>query len=150
MIMWLRVCTQLVRQPNRLLVAKVTRNQNWNNFDLLYDYDFPEMVRLLALKEAKLMIVPTAIISKWDHDIRMVPPVRAYENSVFLAFVNHVGPQRDVHFSGGTCCVDPHGVKVVHCWGQESLLTATIDTTECEKSELKFLVDRRPEIYCKN
>ena len=117
---------------------------------ICYDYDFPEMVRLLALKEAKLMIVPTAIISKWDHDIRMVPPVRAYENSVFLAFVNHVGPQRDFHFSGGTCCVDPHGVELVRCWGQESLLTATIDPTECEKPEIKFLVDRRPEIYYKN
>ena len=112
-----------------------------------YDFKFPEIVRSLALRDAKLIIVITASSDECNTGIRLIPPARAYENCVFLAHVNHVGPQRDTHFSGGTCCVDPHGVELVCCWEQESLLIATIDPTECEKTYNNYLADRRPDMY---
>ena len=114
---------------------------------ICYDYDFPEMTRLLAVKGAHVIIIPTAIVEEWDYEMKIVPLVRAYENGVFVVFVNHFGPQRDDNFSGGSCCVDPNGVELVRSWGQESLLTVNIDPKECGRTKNKFLADRRPEVY---
>jgi predicted amidohydrolase len=114
---------------------------------ICYDFQFPELVRALALKGANLIVVPIAIPSAWNTEITLYTPVRACESCVFMAYANFVGSQREHSFSGGSCCVDPNGVELVRSWGQESLLTVNIDPEECRRTKIKFLADRRPEMY---
>ena len=107
----------------------------WGRWGTLicYDRQMPETARILALKGAQLILVPS-----WGgygelNDIMM--RVRAYENGVWLAFVH---PKRSL-------IVDPTGRIVAQSEGeQDQIVTAQINPA---KARSMLLNRRRPEIY---
>ena len=68
---------------------------------ICYDVEFPENVRLLALAGADLVAVPTALMVPYAFVAATAwSPTRAYENQVFLAYVNRCGREGELGYYG--------------------------------------------------
>lgn len=78
---------------------------------ICYDVEFPENVRRLAQAGCTLIAVPTALPQS-DHATfiaRSMVPVRAFENQVFVAYVNHCGADERFTYAGLSTVAAPDG-----------------------------------------
>jgi predicted amidohydrolase len=101
---------------------------------ICFDRQVPEAARLLALKGADVLFVPAWGGFGEMNDLMM--RVRAYENSVYLAFVH---PKRAL-------LIDPSGMVLAADTGEhDQVVLATITTPSRRKGSL--LQYRRPELY---
>jgi predicted amidohydrolase len=78
---------------------------------ICYDVEFPESVRLLALRGADLIAVPTALMTAFEVVARILIPARAVENQVFVAYANRCG--RD---DGACHDLRRNGPPYLLCW----------------------------------
>lgn len=76
---------------------------------ICYDVEFPEQVRELALMGAEVVLVPTALTTRWTVVSQNVVPSRAYENGVFLAYANFAGSEDYPTFAGCSHICGPGG-----------------------------------------
>jgi len=98
------------------------------------DRQLPETSRILAIKGAQLILVPSYGMHGEMNDIMM--RTRAYENGVYIAFVH---PKRCL-------IIDPKGAVVAKDDGSgDQLITARIDLDE--RVGRGPIQSRRPEIY---
>lgn len=116
---------------------------------ICYDVEFPETVRSLTLRGAEFIVVSTAVeypISR----VADIVQVRALENQVFVAYVNHCGTESGVEMFGHSLCCGPASTLVMSgSFKEETLLLATIDVEECQRvrAHHSYLKNRRPELY---
>lgn len=97
---------------------------------ICYDVEFPENVRRLAQAGVDLVIVPTALPASGHGAFiagKMIP-VRAFENQVFVAYVNHCGADGRFAYAGLSGIAAPDGTMLAEAGaGDEALLLADID-----------------------
>ncbi|MHA6641265.1 carbon-nitrogen hydrolase family protein [Mesorhizobium sp. A623] len=97
---------------------------------ICYDVEFPENVRRLALAGAQAILVPTALPAS-DHDAfiaKKMIPVRAFENQVFVAYVNHCGADALGSYAGLSGIAAPDGTLLAAADATgEALLIADLD-----------------------
>ena len=90
-----------------------------------YEAEFPELSRILALKGAQLVVIPTAaddymILRNGERtgtpypDTAFLIRANAYQNEMFCAYSNHRGIETDrgrevARYLGNSCLYDPHG-----------------------------------------
>ncbi len=113
---------------------------------ICYDVEFPENVRRLALAGADLIVVPTALPKGASgafiagHMIQ----VRAFENQVFVAYINHCGADDRFTYAGLSRIAAPDGRLLAEAPAEgETLLFAEIRPDDYAKSraENTYLVD---------
>jgi predicted amidohydrolase len=116
---------------------------------ICYDVEFPENVRALALAGAELVAVPTANMVPFSFVMEHVIPTRAYENHLFVAYVNRCGSEGSLDYLGGSCVCGPDGLDLARAGRDETLLTAELDLARLrDRPPLNtYLADRRPELY---
>ena len=116
---------------------------------ICYDIEFPETVRSLALAGADLVVVPTALMLPYDVVARTLVPARAYENQVYVAYVNRTGHEADLEYCGLSCLVAPNGSDLVRAGAGEQVVYADLDlaTLRASRVENSHLRDRRPDLY---
>jgi predicted amidohydrolase len=116
---------------------------------ICYDVEFPENVRALALAGCELVAVPTANMVPFSFVMEHLIPTRAYENHLFVAYVNRCGREGDIAYLGGSCAVGPDGLDLARAGPGEELLTADLELPRLrERPPLNtYLADRRPELY---
>jgi N-carbamoylputrescine amidase len=97
---------------------------------ICWDQWFPEAARLLALKGAEIIFIPTAIGysrteegSNYDHAWRTVQQGHAVANACYLAAVNRVGFEPDPSIGSDSLSmqskgVGPRGESGINFWGQ--------------------------------
>jgi 5-aminopentanamidase len=109
-----------------------------------YDAEFPEAVRAMALGGAEVVVAPTALKEIWKSVATRMMPTRAFENGVYLAYVNHAGREGDVTYLGGSCITGPDGEDVVRAGPGEQVLSAEIDrgAVAAARKRLPYLEDR--------
>ncbi|MCA1404972.1 carbon-nitrogen hydrolase family protein [Ensifer sp. IC3342] len=117
---------------------------------ICYDVEFPENVRRLALAGADAVLVPTALPAGWsgtfiaDHMIQ----TRAFENQLFVAYINHCGSDAMFSFAGSSRIVSPDGQLLAKAnSADETLIFAEIDPElfAISRSENTYLRDlQRP------
>jgi predicted amidohydrolase len=76
--------------------------------------------------------------------------VAAFQNGYFVALCNRVGEEDCLTFSGESFVCGPDGRVVARAPAMaDTVLYATIDLSECERSHARrlFLQHRRPELY---
>jgi predicted amidohydrolase len=119
-----------------------------------YDLAFPEAMRTLALRGARLLVVPMAWEVERAFVMRRVLAARAVENVAFVAVVNQTGKIGDLRFAGGTCVVDPLGETVASAGEGEDLVVADVDLGWVDRLRRRedprtypLLADRRPALY---
>lgn len=116
---------------------------------ICYDVEFPEAVRALALAEADLIAVPTALIQPYDIVARTLVPARAFENQVYVAYAGMCGSEGGLGYCGLSCIVGPDGKDIARAGTGQSLLIADIDLSAIPKGRKSnpYLSGRRPELY---
>jgi predicted amidohydrolase len=128
-----------------------------------YDLRFVEVVRLMALKGADLICVPTAWLpgydqQRWDGD-GMSPQGRGAElqanlNQVFIACASQAGVHGQCDFLGSSVLIDPFGKRVVGplSGGDDELVLATVDIADAKRAQVRGEMitpraDRRTDLY---
>jgi predicted amidohydrolase len=122
-----------------------------------YDLRFPEPIRILALRGAHVILLPTA----WPTAATLYPEfmaqTRSSENSLYLVAANRIGEERGTRYLGRSLIVGVNGEKLAEgSIDQEEILIAEIEPRLSEKKkriftsgeyELDLFKDRRPELY---
>jgi len=116
---------------------------------ICYDIEFPEASRMLALAGAELISVPTALMEPYCRTTRIIIPTRAYENQLFVAYVNRCGTEADLTYCGLSCVVGPDGEDLVRAGKTEGLFFAEIDVSAiaAAKEGNPYLADLRQDLY---
>lgn len=123
---------------------------NTFGIEICYDLRFPEVSRLLAMNESKILFCPAAFnqsVGK-EHWISLLK-TRAMENEVFVVGVN---PQEYTYKSftsyGHSCIVSPFG-KVLIDAHQQDYVTYTIDLDQVDaiRHQMPFWQIRRNDLY---
>lgn len=116
---------------------------------ICYDLEFPENVRLLAMQGVELVAVPTANMVPYSFVLESLVPTRAYENHLFVAYVNRCGREGRLEYLGRSCIVGPDGLDLARAGTAEQLVVADLDLTRLRDAPPlnSYLADRRPELY---
>jgi len=104
---------------------------------ICYDVEFPENVRRLAQGGAQAVLVPTALPASDHADFiaRKMIPVRAFENQVFVAYVNHCGADGSFAYAGLSGIAAPDGVLLAAAGDKsEELLIADLDPSAFQEA----------------
>jgi predicted amidohydrolase len=116
-----------------------------------YDLRFPELYRILAVRGARLIAVPSAFTAATGRDHwQVLLRARAIENQVFVLAPNQVG-EAPPHYSshGHSAIVDPWGRVLAEVADGEAFVVADLDLAAQERTREKLpsLANRRPEAY---
>jgi predicted amidohydrolase len=116
---------------------------------ICYDVEFPENVRRLALAGANFVAVPTAVMKPYDFVATHMLPTRAYENQVFIAYVNRCAVENGLEYIGLSCVVGPDGGDLARAQREETLLFADLEPELLDKWRAinTYLRDRNPAHY---
>jgi predicted amidohydrolase len=116
-----------------------------------YDLRFPELYRILAVRGARVLVVPSAFTlhtgkDHWEVLLR----ARAIENSAFVLAPDQVG-EAPPHYNsyGRSMIVDPWGVALATAPDGEGFVAAELDLALQDRirESLPSLANRRPESY---
>lgn len=116
-----------------------------------YDLRFPELYRILALRGARVVTVPSAFTAATGRDHwEVLLRARAIEDQVFVLAPNQVG-EAPPHFSshGHSAIVDPWGAVLATVADGEGFAAADLDfgAQERVRESLPSLANRRPRAY---
>jgi len=115
---------------------------------ICYDVEFPENVRRLAKAGADLIAVPTATPegASGKFIAEKMLPTRAFENQVFIAYINFMGTDDRFTYQGGTGIHAPDGTTLVDAENKEGIVFADINVANYDQSraENTYLVDLKP------
>lgn len=116
---------------------------------ICYDVEFPENVRAHALAGTDLLLVPTALMHPAEFVARSVVPVRAFENQMYIAYVNRTGPEGEFEFVGLSCLAGPDGTARARAGRADDLVVGDADPEylAASRAENPYLRDRRPGLY---
>ena len=116
-----------------------------------YDLRFPELFRILALRGARLIGVPSAFTLATGRDHwEVLLRARAIENQLFVLAPNQWG-EAPPHYSsfGRSLIVDPWGVVLATAPDGECFVTAELDFAAQDRvrESLPSLANRQPDAY---
>lgn len=112
---------------------------------ICYESEFPEAVRNVSRLGAQVVLVPTAIVKKWDQVPYKIIPTRAFENGVYIVYANHCGHENKSEYLGASCIVDPMGRDLSRAGESEQTLIARLDMSHVDiaRSRLPYLKDNK-------
>jgi len=118
---------------------------------ICYDLRFPELYRILALRGARVLVVPAAFTlpttrDHWETLLR----ARAIENQAFVIAANQIGENEPGRHSGGrSMIVDPWGVVLAQAGDSVGVIVAELDLARLDaiRESLPSLANRRPAAY---
>jgi predicted amidohydrolase len=127
-------------------------------FVICYDLEFPEWLRLAALRGAQIVCAPT----NWPAEARPsgerpIEVVRvqaaASVNRIFLAVADRTGAERGVEWVSGSVIVGPDGFPLTAAEPGEGEQILVADCVLAEARDKRIsprndvLADRRPQLY---
>ncbi len=116
-----------------------------------YDLRFPELFRILALRGARVIAVPSAFTLTTTRDHwEVLLRARAIEDQAFVVAPNQVGEHYAGHRSGGrSLIVDPWGLVLAQAPDREAAVVAELDFAAQDdvRARLPSLANRRDEAY---
>lgn len=116
-----------------------------------YDLRFPELFRILAVRGARVMTLPSAFTAvtgaaHWDTLVR----ARAIENQAFVVAADQIGVHPGgMESHGGSRIVDPWGDVLARAADEECFVAADVDIARQDKvrATLPSLANRVPAAY---
>jgi predicted amidohydrolase len=116
-----------------------------------YDLRFPELFRILAVRGARVLLVPAAFTLATTRDHwEVLLRARAIENQAFVIAANQIGSHPPGLRSGGrSMIVDPWGVVLAQAADDIGVVSAELDFAALARirSDLPSLANRRPQVY---
>jgi deaminated glutathione amidase len=118
---------------------------------ICYDVRFPELYRILTVRGARILLVPSAftVPTTRDHWATLLR-ARAIENQAFVVAPNQWGQHTpELRTGGRSLIVDPWGVVLAQCADGEGHIMADLDFAAQDRirRDLPALTHRRAETY---
>ena len=107
---------------------------------ICYDMEFPEAVRVVALRGAQCLLVSSGNWFPLEHAQLWHRFSRAVENQIFVGYSMRTGENDLYKFHGGSAITGPRGECLASAELEETILCATVDTRvldEC-RSEYEY------------
>lgn len=135
--------------PGEQTVVQAELNGLTVGLMICYDVEFPENVRAHALAGTDLLVVPTAQMHPFQFVAESMIPVRAFENQMYVAYVNRVGQEGEFEFVGLSTLAGPDGIARARAGRAEQLIVADADPAllAASREANPYLHDRRPGLY---
>jgi len=116
---------------------------------ICFDWAFPEVARILALKRADIILHPANLVLPYCQNAMIT---RSIENRVFTATANRVGTERGVSFSGMSQITSPKGEVLLRLQEEKlKVAWADLDLSLARNKMITkrndVLEDRCPSIY---
>jgi len=94
---------------------------------ICYDGDFPELYRCEAIRGAEVIVRPAALLRSFEI-WELTNRARAYDNHVYVAACNSVGPDAaDNYYFGHSMIVSPIAQVLALARGTEEIVAAELD-----------------------
>jgi predicted amidohydrolase len=137
--------------PGEEVVLSETASGAGLGLGVCYDLRFPELFRILAVRGARIIALPSAFTlattrEHWEVLLR----ARAIEDQCFVVAANQWGEHAPGLRSGGrSMVVDPWGVVLAQAPDAETFVVAELDLAGQDeiRRRLPSLANRRPEAY---
>jgi deaminated glutathione amidase len=138
-------------EPGEEIVLSETAGRTPLGMTVCYDLRFPELYRILAVRGARILVLPAAFTkitgqAHWEVLIR----ARAIENQAFVVAADQIGHSPGDHDSfGGSIIVDPWGEVLAKAPDEETFIAADLDLARQEeiREQLPSLANRIPTAY---
>jgi deaminated glutathione amidase len=138
-------------QPGDEVVLSELADGTRLGMTVCYDIRFPELYRILAVRGAELISIPSAFTLTTTRDHwEVLVRARAIENQCFVIAPNQIGPHPPGHRCGGrSLIVDPWGLVLAGAPDSESAIVADLDfgVLRDVRRKLPSLMGRRPQAY---
>jgi predicted amidohydrolase len=116
-----------------------------------YDLRFPELFRILAVRGARIVTLPSAFTKVTGHaHWEILVRARAIENQVFMVAADQIGRHPpDNESYGGSMIVDPWGVVLARAPDEACFVAAELDLARQDevREKLPSLANRVPAAY---
>jgi predicted amidohydrolase len=140
-----------LEEPGAEVVISRTAGGVELGMSVCYDLRFPELHRILAVRGARILLVPAAFTlattrDHWDTLLR----ARAIENQAFVIAANQIGEHAPGRRSGGrSAIIDPWGIVLATAPDSVTQITADLDLTRLAeiRDQVPSLANRRPQAY---
>ncbi len=138
--------------PGDQVVVSAAVDGTQLGLSVCYDLRFPELYRILALRGARILVVPSAFtwattLQHWEVLLR----ARAIEDQCFVVAANqHSEHVPGVRSGGHSMVVDPWGVVLARAGADtDAVVLADLDLAlvDAVRAGLPSLAHRRPEAY---
>jgi deaminated glutathione amidase len=140
-----------IEEPGDELVVSETAGGVAIGLSVCYDLRFPELYRILAVRGARVLLVPSAFTLATTRDHwELLLRARAIENQAFVVAPNQIGEHAPGYRSGGrSMVVDPWGLVLATAPDAETVATADLDLDRQDhiRAKLPSLANRRPQAY---
>jgi predicted amidohydrolase len=129
-----------------------TEVEGWRvGLTVCYDLRFPELYRILALEDCRVVTVPAAftLYTGKDH-WELLLRARAVENQCYVVAANQWGSYEDGKAAyGRSMIVDPWGIVLSQAPDEDGVIAAELDLARLEdvRRRLPSLANRQPEAY---
>jgi predicted amidohydrolase len=123
---------------------------------ICYDLRVPEASRVLALKGADIIALPTNWPNGAQVSAEHVCIARAAENKVFFATCNRVGHEHGFDFIGLSKIIDVKGNVLAPAGAHDEIISCEVDLADArakrtvtipDKYEIDVMASRRPGLY---
>lgn len=119
-------------------------------FAICYDLRFGEMFRLMALRGAQVIFMPSSFTMNtgkdhWEALLR----ARAIENGVYIVAPNQIGKKTNMIAYGKSMIIDPWGDVIARASDRSCSIMAEIDPDYIEnvRRQIPSLENRRTDMY---
>jgi predicted amidohydrolase len=136
-------------KPGRKEPPVIEHNGHRFGVMICFDWIFPEITRILALKGAQVILHPANLVLPYCQDAMVT---RSIENRVFTATANRIGTERTVAFSGLSQITDIKGNRLCQMNRETTGITSVeINPALADDKSITarndLLGDRFPELY---
>jgi predicted amidohydrolase len=116
---------------------------------ICYDHGFEEMFRILAMKGAEVIFIPSVIPKNYEYLLNLRTCARAQDNQLFTVAINRVGVEDGTEYCGLSKIANPRGEVICEAGDKEEIVIGTIELTQIgkEREQEPILRSRRPELY---
>jgi deaminated glutathione amidase len=138
-------------EPGTELVVSELAGGTRLGMSVCYDVRFPELYRILAVRGAEVIAVPSAFTLATTRDHwEVLVRARAIENQCFVVAANQIGAHPPGNRSGGrSLIVDPWGLVLATAPDEETAIVADLDFDHQReiRARLPVLSHRRDDAY---
>jgi predicted amidohydrolase len=138
-------------EPGSEIVTTTLADGTRTGLSICFDLRYPELYRILALRGAELVTVPSAFTLRTTRDHwEVLLRARAIENQCFVVAPNQIGDHPGGLRSGGrSLIIDPWGVVLAGATDSEGVIVAELDFDVLRRvrEQLPTLPRREPAAY---
>jgi predicted amidohydrolase len=105
---------------------------------ICYDLRFPEMIRKLARRGAKLLLIPAEWPDPRLRHWQVLTEARAIENGFYVIGANRVGAEDGLNFPGHGRIIDPWGEVLAEGGADEGVVSCEIEMHRVEEARTRI------------